>query len=182
MALGLTTGTRTGTSAYGPSGGFAVGMGAPGYGSPDETARTMAGYRVSPMGVVRAPVANNPAYVAPRPMVAAPPKPYAAPFKPAPLPVRMDPGILAQSGFYGALRGLNPPATRSLQQSPNYASQFPARPNMMPTQRNFDKYSGRHPGMFQKMADRHESYSSNGRNGPGGGSGGGWGGGGGGSW
>lgn len=153
--LGLTTGTRTGTSAYGAPGGMAVGMGAPGFGSPAQTARTLA---------ARAPVAHPASYMQPQ-MAPMAPMAQPAPAYPQPgtvtdvfgQPVRMDPGILGQM-----LNGLN--------QSPAPPSTFPARPGVAPRYGVANKDQSRLPGMggpsFGSMG-----YSGGGY---GGGGGGGW--------
>jgi len=72
--LGLTTGNVTGPKAYGPAGGNAVGMGAPGYGSPAETAATLARQRPK----LRTPV---------RPAIAPPKVPVPIPRVKPPVPM-----------------------------------------------------------------------------------------------
>lgn len=83
MGTGLTTGTTTGSRAYGPAGGTAVGMGAPGYGSPEETAATL-----SRLGVLRP---NQQGYVNPyrvqQPPAVAPPRPTVTPAAAPPNPL-----------------------------------------------------------------------------------------------
>lgn len=110
--LGLTTGKVTGNKAYGKAGGTAVGMGAPGFGTPEETARTLARMRQVTL--------------APQP-VAAPPRPVAAPVvAPPPAPVTY-PGFLGPNSplAQASLPQVGGTVPSEIQQGINFTTQGP---------------------------------------------------------
>lgn len=107
--LGLTTGNVTGTSAYGPAGGNAVGMGAPGFENPAATARTLA--RMQPQ--VQAPVRQAaPLAVAPVPI------PRVKPQVPAPV---LGPNV----GMINTLPQIGGTVPSQIQQGINFTTQGP---------------------------------------------------------
>jgi len=106
--LGITTGTITGNKAYGPAGGNAVGMGAPGYGTPQQTAQTLARLRPQPVPV--------------RPMVAPTPVPIPR-VKPA---VPVSTALGPNAGMINTLPQIGGTSPAAIQQGINFTTQGPS--------------------------------------------------------
>ncbi len=105
--LGITTGNITGNKAYGPAGGNAVGMGAPGYGTPQQTAQTLARLRPQPVPV--------------KPMVA----PAAIPVPRVKPAVPVSTALGPNAGMINTLPQIGGTSPAAIQQGINFTTQGP---------------------------------------------------------